>query len=82
MTARTPERTDRSWRPAADAGATTATKPLTPPRDRRTIGADHRSDVFGDQLQLCSLPARIVPLAAGFFSEVCEHSGIYALRFL
>jgi hypothetical protein len=37
---------------------------LTPLPDRRTISADHRPDVFGDQLQLCSLPARIVPLCS------------------
>jgi hypothetical protein len=32
------------------------------PPDRRTIDPDHRPGSFGDQLQLCTLPARIVPL--------------------
>jgi hypothetical protein len=51
---------------AFHVGRHTSTR-LTPPPDRRTIDADHRPDGVRDQLQLCSLPARIVPLAAGFF---------------
>src|SRR5258706_15844670 len=41
------------------------------PPDRRTIGPGHHPGTFGDQLQLCTSPARIVPLCPRASFRVC-----------